>query len=99
MKISEGAINFIKEQAAQYKEPVVVMFQRTYRGWCGESTVNSVEVAEKAQIREASKFVIKKFDGTDYSVYVDKNLESLWNRAKVDIAGWSSFQRLVLVQD
>jgi len=32
MKISEGALNFIKEQAAQYKEPVVVMFQRTYRG-------------------------------------------------------------------
>jgi hypothetical protein len=34
-----------------------------------------------------------------YPVYIEKRLEpNLWGKAKIDVAGWANFKRLVIVQ-
>lgn len=99
MKITEGACAFIKEQCKELKNPVIVVFQREYRGWCGTSVVNSVSPAEKDQIKDEGQFIIKNEPECPFPIYVEKKLEGLWNKAKIDVAGWSTFQRLVILQD
>ena len=99
MQITEGACTFIKEQSKELKNPVLVLFQREYRGWCGTSVVNTVTPAEKDQIRDEGQFSIQKVPECDVPIYVEKKLEGLWNKAKIDVAGWSTFQRLVILQD
>ena len=99
MKVSKGACDYLTEKATEFKEPVIVLFEQIYRGWCGVSKVTSVVAEDKANIEDPGKFSVKKVDGCNYPIYLQKGLESIWGRAKIDVAGWSTYRRLVVLEE
>lgn len=60
-----------------------------------------MNVAPAAKIQVLNPDNYTKFDLKDchYPVWIEKHLENLFNMTKVDVAGWGSFRRLVLLQD
>ena len=98
MKITKPACEYVTEQAPELKEPIIVVFEREYRGWCGVSKVVNVLPVNKSQIPDSTQFVIKEMDDCKYPLYLEKHLEHLWATGQIDIAGWAAFRRLVLLQ-
>ena len=97
MKITKKAQQYMQEQAKQYENPALVVFERVYRGWCGTEVINTVVLAEKKQIGDVNAFEEKKMENLEFPLYLDKKLISMWDTTKVDLVGWSSFKRLALV--
>ena len=60
--------------------------------------VNAIPI-NKSQIQDDSQFLIKQVEDCKFSIYLEKNIEHLWNRATIDVAGWAAFRRLVLITD
>ena len=50
----------------------------------------------KADIPADYPFVIKELDG--WKIYLDKVLESKESQIEIDLAGWASYQRLVVIE-
>ena len=61
------------------------------------SKVVNVLPVNKAQIPDDSKFLIKEVEGCKYPLYIEKHLGHIWEKSEIDVAGWSSFRRLVLI--
>ena len=99
MKITTEAKSFITEKFQELENPVLVVFERVYRGWCGVERVTSVVPADLSQIPDKDPFIQKTMQDFHYPLYLQKELEHLWgSKTKIDVAGWSSFRRLVIVQ-
>ena len=100
MDITPKAVDYVQDQAKANKleDPILVVFQQVYRGWCGTEVVTNVAPADKSQIKDDSAFAIKSIENCKYPIYLDKRVSGLWERSKIDLAGWSSFKRLVLLE-
>ena len=98
MEISSKAVDYVKKQVKELEEPILVVFQQVYRGWCGTEVVTNVAPADKSQIKDDSAFSIKNIENFNIPLYLDKRVTGLWGRSKIDLAGWSSFKRLVLLE-
>ena len=99
MDITQEAIEYIESNTEALKEPVVAIFERTYRGWCGVQKVKTIAPVEKERVQNQSQFNIEKLDTLKVPIYVQK---SIWDDVKskfnIDLVGWSKFKRLALVQ-
>ncbi|WP_457558575.1 hypothetical protein [Candidatus Harpocratesius sp.] len=60
--------------------------------------VNVVAPASEEMVQDKNAFEIKKAEKFKYPIYLDKRLAHLWTQAKIDIAGWAAFKRLVLIE-
>ena len=99
LKITNEAKSFITEKVQELENPVLVVFERVYRGWCGVERVTSVVPADLSQIPDKDPFTQKTMQDFQFPLYLQKELEHLWDsQTKIDVAGWSSFRRLVIVQ-
>ena len=99
LKITKEAKKFITEKFQELENPILVIFERVYRGWCGVEKVMSVVPADLSQIQDKDPFTQKTMQDFQYPLYLQKELEHLWDsKTKIDVAGWSSFRRLVIVQ-
>ena len=100
MQITKEAKSYITEQVQELDNPVLVVFERVYRGWCGVERITSVVPADLSQIPDKDPFTEKTMQDFQYPLYLQKELEHLWDsKTKIDVAGWSAFRRLVLIQD
>jgi len=57
-----------------------------------------VAPANEDMIQDKAGFDIKETEDCKYPVFLDKRLSHLWDQTKIDVAGWSSFKRLVLIE-
>jgi hypothetical protein len=58
-----------------------------------------VLAVDKSKIPDETKYTIKTLENCTYPLFVEKNLEYLWGRAEIDVAGWAAFRRLVLLEN
>ena len=98
MQITPDACELMQEQSKEFETPVLVVFQRVYRGWCGTEVVNVVAPANEDMIQDKSGFDVMESEDCKYPVFLDKKLAHLWTQSKIDVAGWAAFKRLVLIE-
>ena len=99
MNITNEACAYLQEQAKEFANPILVVIQRVYRGWCGTEVVNVVAPADEEMIQDKDAFEVKKTEECKFPIYIDKRIGHLWGQAKIDLAGWAAFKRLVLVEN
>jgi hypothetical protein len=52
---------------------------------------------EESDIPDPSTFVVKQQDGWQF--YVDKAVEHSIGKMTIDVAGWSTFKRLIILEN
>lgn len=97
MKLSEEAKTWLNESTKEMKKPVIAVVERVYRGWCGTQKVTQVMPVEESDIPDPSTFVVKEQDGWQF--YVDKAVERSIGKMTIDVAGWSTFKRLIILEN
>lgn len=97
MKITPEALSWLNESTKDLKEPVIAIVERVYRGWCGTQKVTQVMPVNKADIPDLAAFSMKKVE--NWEVYLDKAVEPHAGKMVIDVAGWSTFKRLVILEN
>ena len=60
--------------------------------------MTSVATIDQNQLENKPGFVKKESTDCNYPIYLEAALERYWENTKIDVAGWASFKRLVLLE-
>ena len=96
MDITNDACEFIKQESFNY-DPVVMVFERIYQGWCGQSKAVTASLVDKKMLVNESEYIIKNGSKCLVPIWIEKNLQYLVGKSTIDVAGWSTFRRLIVV--
>ena len=101
MNISSEAIQFAVEKSQGLADPVIVVFERVYRGWCGPSrfTRAIVQSREKISLISDDEFVEKSFENCPFPVLLESKVTYLWNHAKIELNGRSVYRKLFVYKN
>ncbi len=99
MEITEEACSFVSEQSGVMHDPVIVVFERIYRGWCGETKVINVAPADREQVIQPDNYIEKSIPECKFPIFFEMNLQHLYETARIDVVGWAAFRRLALIQE
>ena len=94
MQITTEACEFVHN--SELKSPVILIFEQEYKGWCGTRKVTNVTPVESNQVSNPSQYAKKCLDNCDIPVLIEENLITAWDNWIIDLAGWATFQRLML---
>ena len=98
MDISNEAIEFIKQESSTFKyDPVVMVFERVFQGWCGQSKAVTASIVDKKMLANDSNFIVQNGLKCLVPIWIEKNLQYLVDKTTIDVAGWSTFRRLIVV--
>ena len=53
---------------------------------------------DRSKLHGENRFIQKHLEDCNYPIYLEKDLENLWGKTKIDVAGWAAFKRLVLLE-
>ena len=95
MQITNEASEFVHQAALQ--KPVIMVFEQEYKSWCGTRTVTNVVSIERDEIENSSLYIEKQLDNCDIPLLIQENLVGVWEKWKIGLAGWSTFQSLMLL--
>jgi len=98
IKITENAKKFVADNAPADQAPAVVISEVTYRSWCGEKTVISVEAKNLKSIEANANFVNITPQGETMPIFIQKAVSNKLNQGTIDLIGWSYYQRLALLE-
>ena len=99
MDITNDACEFIKQETTTFNyDPAVMVFERVFQGWCGQSkAVTASLVDKKMLVKNDSEYIIKNGSKCLIPIWIEKNLQYLVDKSIIDVAGWSTFRRLIVV--
>ena len=98
MDITNDACEFIKQESSAFKyDPVVMVFERVFQGWCGQSKAVTASLVDKKMLANDAEFIIKNGSKCLVPIWIEKNLQYLVDKTIIDVAGWSTFRRLIVV--
>ena len=99
MDITNNACEFIKQETSTFNyDPAVMVFERVFQGCCGQSKAVTASLVDKKMLVNDSEYVIIK-NGSQclVPIWIEKNLQYLVDKSIIDVAGWSTFRRLIVI--
>ena len=100
MDITDSAVEFIKQESATLNyDPAVMVFERVFQGWCGQSRAVTASLVDKKMLVNDSEsgYIIKSDSQCLVPIWIEKNLQYLVDKSIIDVVGWSTFRRLIVV--
>ena len=100
LKLTEKAKAYVEAQKETYKNPSIVVFEKSYKSWCGPRTYIGVQVLDDDELAGSDRLKNINEEHGEPNIYVDSAVErKMQFNYKIDISGFGPFQRLALVQD
>lgn len=98
MDISDNACEFIKQETATFNyDPAVMIIERIFQGWCGQSKAVTASLVDRKMLLNESEYIIKNGSQCLVPIWIEKNLQYLVDKSIIDVAGWLTFRRLIVI--
>lgn len=91
MRISQKAIDFIKETQTELPDTAIIILENTKEVCCGTKIVPDVLLANES-IASANSNFIKKENPINVPIYIESKYESIWETLEIECIG-AGFRR------
>jgi len=96
VEITENAKKYVLDQSPKTGAPLsIVIREIEYSSWCGVRKIVQVDLVDTPP--QSSRFEEVSSQGEQIKVFVDRAIKGQVDGKKIDLIGWSYYQRLALI--